>query len=394
MTSEGVLNCPRDYSELRSQGSRSLTFSVGKPYHTTSNFPSWIFPEQNGFGPILYGAMGTESSAKHSGTAYMHAFSCSDTQIPSFTVWMKTRVYEYKSSNMQVSKLTIKNSKAEVADFSADLVGSQLTTCTDFGTASYVTGSTKAFRSGGAKVLWDDTITTNFDDVSITIDNAVDPAEAKSLGVDYAEHLLAGSRSITGEATLFVDSTTQLEDYWGAATGPALTQPTIPLQFVWVSSNIVAGSAIGVATKMAGSGTPTLTSGGTSTATTADIFEVKVTTASTTDKFKWRKNFGAWSEEVSVDGSAQTLSDGVTVTFSAKTGCVTSDRWFFYAGAIPYMLSIYIPAAKITDFAQQSTGNRLSAKVSFSAEMDNTTGVAFDMKAWLMNTYAPDYHDD
>jgi hypothetical protein len=370
-----------------------LTFKVGKPYHTTGSFPSWIFPETNGFGLFLYGAMGAASVAKHSGTAYMHQFDVSNEQIPSFTMWMKTKVYEYKASNMQVNKLVIKNAKASVADFSADMVGSNLATCTDFGTATYVTGSTKAFRSGGAKVLWDDTLTANFDDVTLTIDNAVDPAEAKSLGVDYAQHILAGSRSITGEATMFVDSSTQLEDYWGASSGPALNQPTIPLQFIWQSSNIVASSAIGTAVKMAGSGAITVTTAGTSTATDAQLFEIKMTTIGAQDKFKWRKDQGNWSSEVSTDTSAITLSDGVTVAFSAKTGCVASDRWFFYAGAVPYALNLYIPAAKITEFTPGSQGNRLSAKVQFVAEMDNTAGVAYDMRAWLCNTASTAYDD-
>jgi len=45
------------------------------------------------------------------------------------------------------------------------------------------------------------------------------------------------------------------------------------------------------------------------------------------DSFKWRKNGGAWTENVIVTGSAQTLSDGQTITFAARTGHTADDQW-------------------------------------------------------------------
>ena len=393
-TSESVLNPNMTQDTLRAMGSRGITFTVDKPYHVTGAIPSWAFPEDNGFGLMLYGAFGAAAAAKHGSASYMHTFTVVDTQIPSFTVWCKTSVYETKTSNCQVNKISITNKKASVLDYSADIVGSQLVTATDFGTATYVSGSTKVFRAGGARVFWDDVLSVNVDDVSFNIDNGIDPEEAKSLGTVFANHILAGNRSITGDMTIFVESTTELIDYWGSASGPTLNKDPIKLAMEWSSASIdTATATVGTPVKVAGNGTPTLAASGTYTGTsTHSLFEIKITTAAATDKMMWRKNGGAWSSATDLTAAAQTLEDGVTVTFSAKTGNMVQDRWFFYAGNIPYMFMVYMPTAKITNFQQGASGNRLTAKVSFTAEIDGSTGVGYDAKAFLMNTESTAYN--
>lgn len=394
LSNEGVLNAPREQDELRQQGARSLTCTVGKPYHVTASLQSWIFPEDNCFGELLYGALGNESSAKHGTSSYMHTFSISDTYIPSFTVWAKTGVYEAKATNCQVSQLTINNAKASVADFTADIVGSSLATCTDFGTASYVSCGTKVFRSGNGKLIYDDALVANIDDVNLVINNNVDPADAKSFGVDYAQHLLAGNREISGSLTAFVEDTTMLADYWGSTTGPTLNQETIPLEFVWESSTIDANAEVSTVVKRSGSATSVLTIAGTyDDDPTTSFLEFKITTVDSTngDKFKWRQDYGAWSAEVVAATSAITMTGegGNTVAFSATTGHTTADRWCCYVGDLPYALRVELPAVKIESFDQQSTGNRLSAKINFKAQNSNVYG--YDIKAFLLNTHAASY---
>lgn len=56
-------------------------------------------------------------------------------------------------------------------------------------------------------------------------------------------------------------------------------------------------------------------------------FEVVIEHAGTPDKFKWRKDGGAWTEDVEITGSAQTLSDGQTITFATTTGHTEGDKW-------------------------------------------------------------------
>jgi hypothetical protein len=81
-----------------------------------------------------------------------------------------------------------------------------------------------------------------------------------------------------------------------------------------------------------GAGLNDLTAGGSFSAATIAKFEVEITGNGTPDVFKWRKNVGSYTTGVNITGAAQTLSDGVTVTFAATTGHTIGDEWTIYAG--------------------------------------------------------------
>ena len=79
-----------------------------------------------------------------------------------------------------------------------------------------------------------------------------------------------------------------------------------------------------------------LSASGTFTGEVRTTFEVKVTTASGTDKFKHRKitrdangvkTFGAWSVATAMTGAAQLLSDGMSITFAETTDHIMDDQW-------------------------------------------------------------------
>ena len=76
-----------------------------------------------------------------------------------------------------------------------------------------------------------------------------------------------------------------------------------------------------------GSGLNDATSGGTYTGNGAYAFEVIIDHVGATDSFKWRKGAGTWTEDVTITGHAQTLSDGITVTFGAVTGHTLAAKW-------------------------------------------------------------------
>lgn len=76
-----------------------------------------------------------------------------------------------------------------------------------------------------------------------------------------------------------------------------------------------------------GSGLNDVTVGGSYTASVAATFTIEITSAATPDVFRWKKDSGSWTTGVSVTGSAQTLSDGVTVTFAATTGHTNGNVW-------------------------------------------------------------------
>jgi len=107
--------------------------------------------------------------------------------------------------------------------------------------------------------------------------------------------------------------------------------------------NLALGTGVGPAA-FQGATLNDLTSGGTYTDTINNpnaLFEVEITTIGTPDQFHWRKNGGVWSANTSITGSAQTLSDGVTVTFAATTGHGL-DSWKITTGnPQPRYLKIY-----------------------------------------------------
>jgi len=56
-------------------------------------------------------------------------------------------------------------------------------------------------------------------------------------------------------------------------------------------------------------------------------YEVVIEHKAATDKYKWRKNGGAWTEDVELTGAEQTLDEGQKLTFAAKTGHTEGDQW-------------------------------------------------------------------
>lgn len=80
-----------------------------------------------------------------------------------------------------------------------------------------------------------------------------------------------------------------------------------------------------------GSGLDDATKGGTYTGTVTATYTVIIDSTGTPDTFKWKKNSGSFTTGVVITGSAQTLSDGVTITFSATTGHTANDQWVITA---------------------------------------------------------------
>lgn len=76
-----------------------------------------------------------------------------------------------------------------------------------------------------------------------------------------------------------------------------------------------------------GSGLNDLTWGTAFSGASSAQFEVVIDHNGTPDSFKWRKDAGAWTEDVAITGSEQTLSDGQKITFAATTGHTIGDKW-------------------------------------------------------------------
>lgn len=76
---------------------------------------------------------------------------------------------------------------------------------------------------------------------------------------------------------------------------------------------------------------------GTFTGHTPLNFVAKITTKATTDKMDWSSDGGiTWTEDVPLTiGGAITLTEGVTITFAAKTGHTLLDEWHWIAMCVP-----------------------------------------------------------
>lgn len=67
------------------------------------------------------------------------------------------------------------------------------------------------------------------------------------------------------------------------------------------------------------------------------VFTVWIDATGTPDTFKWSKNGGSYTTTVAITGAAQTLSDGVTITFAATTGHTLADKWHIYVYNTSYI---------------------------------------------------------
>lgn len=81
-----------------------------------------------------------------------------------------------------------------------------------------------------------------------------------------------------------------------------------------------------------GSGLNDATSGGTYSGTVNATYTIILdSSAASPDTFKWKKDSGSYTTGVVMTGAAQTLSDGVTITFAATDGHTLNDQWVITA---------------------------------------------------------------
>lgn len=85
------------------------------------------------------------------------------------------------------------------------------------------------------------------------------------------------------------------------------------------------------AVSFTGAGINDMTMAGYYSGSTDKDFEVEIDGTGTPDTFKWSNDGGSTYEAtgVSITGAAQTLEDGITVTFGATTGHTSGNKWTF-----------------------------------------------------------------
>jgi len=114
-----------------------------------------------------------------------------------------------------------------------------------------------------------------------------------------------------------------------------LVAPDPSLYSTTSSSNVVTlpvqGPVTGISgiVQTVGSGQHDLTSGGAFTDTIGHTYTIVIQSGGTT--FKWKTDSGALSGAVTITGSAQTLANGVTVTFGHTSGYTNGDTFTIVA---------------------------------------------------------------
>ena len=107
------------------------------------------------------------------------------------------------------------------------------------------------------------------------------------------------------------------------------------------------------------------TTGGHGTGCTVNITAI----TPTLNTFKWKKNSGSYTTGVTVTGSAQTLTDGVTITFAAALGHTLTDQWVISGKTIGLLLrgtNTWTTTASYTTPIRVTTGSGWSFKDSNS----------------------------
>lgn len=105
-----------------------------------------------------------------------------------------------------------------------------------------------------------------------------------------------------------------------------LAGATDPTSIYWNCGYSPDVSSVATAS-FAGAGLNDLTSGGTYTGAGWATYVVIVSAVGAPDHFQWLKNGTGLSSPIAITGSAQSLSDGVTITFAATTGHTVGASW-------------------------------------------------------------------
>jgi hypothetical protein len=120
-------------------------------------------------------------------------------------------------------------------------------------------------------------------------------------------------------------------------SGPTLTNADIGRRVYFTSTDAMDTiSALGTTVLSADNtyATLDLTSGGTYTGSTNKIYRIEIDSVGTPDTFRWSNDAGntySTTYKTVTTGSAITLEEGVTITFSATTGHTLGDYWTFCA---------------------------------------------------------------
>lgn len=335
----------------RVSGNRDPVLSTRKPETFKVSIPLPALIESNGLGEMLLAVFGTDTTGSELGssTAYDHVFTANDT-IKSFTLWLYDTLDPQSIRLCSIDQMQMVIDREKGLEFTFDVTGSDMQSSSTFGSATYVNVATdkpklippsQTILEFGSPQC---NIQNYFEKITVTSkENPKYGAAGKApvpAGAGTYKLLVKGERDVTIDIEyLDIDGVERKRWRQGGDTVPTATAQADVQALTKIRTRSFGNqtkastSSIWGYAHQANAGVVTATFGGTYTAGLANTpahFEVKISTAAAQDKFMWRKDGGAWSAEADTTlvGAPVTMSDGVTVYFSAVTGGAVNDTFF------------------------------------------------------------------
>lgn len=367
----------------RVTGNRDPVLSTREPETFKISIPMPALLESNGLGELLLATFGTDTCSAQLGSsgAYDHVFTANDT-VKSFTLWLYDTLDPQSIRMCVVDSMKMEIDKSKGIHFTFDCIGADMVSSATFGSATYVNVATdKPKMIPATQSILEfgppqSNIASYWESITIT------SKEAPKYGAIGKAPVPTGSATpravVKGDRDAsisidFIDVDGIERKRWrqGGDTIPTATaqQEVQSLTKFRVRSfgNEVGTTAIWGYAHQANVGAVTATWQGTYSGTGAAEFECKCTTAGAPDKIMWRKNGGAWSAEVTVSAGAITLSDGVTVTYSATTGQTLNDTQYGFT-FYQRMIEFCCPSCVIDDVNQKDSSDFYRSTISMYHE--------------------------
>jgi hypothetical protein len=373
----------------RVAGNRDPVLSTRKPETFKVSIPLPALIEDNGLGELLLATFGTDTTGSQLGSsdAYDHVFTANDT-IKSFTMWLYDTLHPQSIRLCTIDQMKMEIDREKGIEFTFDVTGADMVESETFGSASYVSVATDKPKliPPSQTILEYGNPQANISNYwkKITVTSKENPkygAPGKApvpAGASAPQLVVKGERDFTIDID-FIDIDGDELRRWrvGGDTDPSATeqadvqaltkfrcrsfgnQTKAATSYVWGYAH---QANYGTA------GTPiTVAWGGAYTAGLADIPAHYEVVATATDTFKWRKDGGTWTTGVTITGAAQTLSDGVTVTFSASSGAGANDTWYGFSH-YQRMIEVVSPTNVIEDVNYKDSTDFYEATVKLYHE--------------------------
>lgn len=305
---------------------------------------------------------------------YRHTFTPAD--IPEVaTMWSQEKAGELKAGDVVCNKLDFKIDQNKEMQVTADLKGGSVEISSDMGTPTAsdypaAEDSDSIFRSGIATLVYGETgaaIRTNLRSFNISIDRGIKPEEGRTQDTVANVNMYPEINRLILEMEFLLTSLAELQRSWDGkdatapdATSPDWTETRLPTCNIKMVPPAIINATVDSAIPNASNTSPNdLTIEGTYTGSASVVKTIKISTAAGTDKFQYKDGDGSYGAEVAMTGAAQSIGDGVTVTFGATTGHVLNDTFTVTITVWNYELELNIPDASVQFKPGQSGGRRI-----------------------------------